>query len=316
MELLEYLYSDNFNNFEQWFQLVKNNEEVYPRHRIPFQEWLDEYITEIESKSEEEVKELLRYLLLPYTRGIDESNYRDYMRMEECIEEYSGIEEFNDRIKDWQKSIIGFKQMECFRRIENGQDAWEGLTWILQLLPYFPYKAIKALTNYFDAEIGQMPDDRIIGVQQCIAIIEAKFIKSNEGLENYLLKLKPRQFEYLINNLYKNMGYETEITPATRDGGKDVIAKINREDGKETVYVECKLYKTSKLRLSTVRDLYGVIQKDNINRGVVFCTGYVNQSIRESEERIQVWDLEQIILLLNAHLGSDWYKRIDVLIKK
>lgn len=48
--------------------------------------------------------------------------------------------------------------------MDNEQDAWEGLTWVLQLLPFSPYKAIKALSSYLNAEIGSMPDDRIIGI--------------------------------------------------------------------------------------------------------------------------------------------------------
>lgn len=312
MELLEGFYSDNFNDFNEWYGLVKKNESVYPRFRIPYVEWVDEYVNNIDNKSEKEVKELVRYLLFPFTKNLDKSSYKDYLVIAKTLEDENIPSNIADNMK---KSLEGFNNIEKYRRIENGQNAWEGLTWVLQLLPYNPYKAIKALNSYMDAEVAYMPDDRIIGIQQCISIIEAKFIYTNKGLENSILQLNPREFECLIGSLYENIGYETEITPATRDGGKDIIARIDREDGKEVVYAECKLYKTTELSNETVKAFGYTVIKDNINRGVLFCTGYVNEKLKKLDSRIQIWTLEEIIILLNAHLGSDWSKRLSLLIE-
>lgn len=292
MELYENYYSKNFNTFDEWFQLVKQGEQIYPRYRIPYNEWLKEYIGSIDNRCEEEVKELLRYILFPFTRRIDRTDYEDFY----CFNKNS-------------ENLI-----EKYKRLENKQDAWEGLTWVLQYLPYSPFKAIRALNSYHDAEVCYMPDDRIIGIGQCIEIIEAKFIYTNNGLENAILGLKPREFEWLIEVLYKEIGYKTELTPATRDGGKDIIANIKREDGNEKVYVECKLYKTTKLTRQAVEAFANRINKDNINRGTLFCTGYVNDNIKNMDERIQIWTLEEIIILLNAHIGSDWNNRLKILI--
>lgn len=311
MEFLEDLYSDNYNNFAQWFELVKGAKEVYPRLRIPYKEWVDEYINDIQSKSEEEVIVLLRYLLFPFTKNSDKESYKDYITISQTLKNKQMPSEITD---NWKKMIEGFEKIEKYRRIENGQSAWEGLTWVLQLLPFHPYKAIKSLNSYMDAEAAYMPDDRIIGIEQCIAIIEAKFIYTNKDLESCILNLKPREFEFLIGSLYEHIGYEIEVTPATIDGGKDIIARINREDGNEVVYAECKLYTTTELNQDTVRALLGTIYKDNINRGVIFCTGYVNKKIKKYDSRIQIWTLEEIIILLNAHLGSDWSKRLNRLI--
>ena len=143
MEVLEYLYTDNFNNFDEWFE--------YPKFRIPYQEWLDEYINNIETKSENEVKELLRCLLFPYSRKIDESNYKA------CLQLFLDSKDSNmpkSIVDKYEPIIKSFKEVEMYRRIENGHNAWEGLTWILQLLPFKPYIAIMALNNYFDTEIG------------------------------------------------------------------------------------------------------------------------------------------------------------------
>lgn len=291
---------------------MKKNETVYPRFRIPYAEWMDEYVNNIDNKSEKEVKELVRYLLFPFTKNSDKSIYKDYLLIAKILEDEQIPSSIADNLK---KSLKGFNNIEKYRRIENGQNAWEGLTLVLQLLPFNPYKAIKALNSYMDAEIAYMPDDRIIGLEQCISIIEGKFIYTNKGLENSILQLNPREFECLIGSLYENIGYETEITLATRDGGKDIIVRIDREDGKEVVYAERKLYKTTELSNGTVKAFGYTVIKDNINRGVLFCTGYINEKLEKLDSRIQIWTLEEIIILLNGHLGSDWSKRLSLLIE-
>ncbi|MCY6354385.1 restriction endonuclease [Clostridium sp. ZS2-4] len=302
MSYNEIYYTQNYNTFDEWLKLVIKKEKVYPCCRIPYEEWVEEYIADIKNKSIEEVKNLLRCLLMPVNRKLDLMNYESYVCMK------------NSNDNKLIKTAIDMSHIEQYKRIENQQDAWEGLTWVLQLLPFSPYKAIKALNSYLEAEVCYMPDDRIIGINQCIAIIEGKFIYTNEGLENSILQLKPREFEWLIEILYKHLRYETILTPATRDGGKDIIARIDREDCKEKVYVECKLYKTTKLTNENVTSFAYRVIKDNIHRGVLFCTGYVNKKLRELDSRIQIWTLEEIIVLLNAHIGSDWDKRLELLI--
>lgn len=201
---------------------------------------------------------------------------------------------------------------ESLHRLESGQDAWEGLTWVLELLPSRPYKAIKAIENYLTAQQG-LPDDRIIGLEQCAEIILAKFIHFENPLEK-ITNLKPKEFEWLIEILYESMGYHTTWTPSTRDGGKDIIARIKRTDGSELVYIECKLYKTTKLDIVLVRSFRDVMNENKVNRGVIFCTGYVNENIKKFDNRIQIWTYEEINVLLNAHLGSDWIERLDLLL--
>lgn len=307
MDLLEYYYTDNYNNFEEWLELINSGENVYPRFRIPYQQWVDMYIKNIGDIEGEEVKNLLRLLLQPFTRQMDIETYEGIINIIQ-----SRSESLNDKERNILQSIL---KHEKYKRIENDDEAWDGLTWVLQYLPFKPHKAIRALSSYLEAEICALPDDRIIGISQCMEIIEAKYIKNSTELEKYILNLQHEEFEWLIELLYKALGYTTKLTPPTGDGGKDIIAYIDREDGKETVYVECKLYKTTKLTKETVRSFGYTIVNDKINRGVLFCTGYVNDKIKYMDDRIQIWTLEELIILLNAHMGSDWYKRLNLLIE-
>lgn len=295
-------YTNNYNNLDEWFNLVISNDEVYPFCKIPYYEWFNKYIDNIKEESVEEVKNLLRCLLCPINRKLDKDQYETYLFYLKS----------ND--KTLREYAMRMANNEMFKRIEKGDDAWEGLTWVLELLPRHPYKAIKALENYLLAQVSSLPDDRIIGIEQSAEIISSRFIYFERPVEK-LLKLKPVEFEWLIEELYKDMGYETKWTQATRDGGKDIIAKINRIDGYEDVYVECKLYSSTELRNTEVGNFAYRVLKDNINRGVIFCTGYVNENIKNMDKRIQIWTYEDINILLNSFLGSNWSENLEKIIE-
>lgn len=300
MEFNENYYTKNFCSFEEWLELIEKSERVYPQFRIPYSKWLDKYILDIHNRSMDDVKNLLRHLLVPINRKLDEDDYEHYLMLKN-----SDI----DVHKNFSQSLVCH---EKFYRIENGYYAWEGITWILELLPDSPQQAINALEGYVLAQDG-IPDDRIYGIEQCIEIIYAKFIYSNKTGKS-ILNLKPIEFEWIIEELYRKLGYDTVWTPATRDGGKDIIASIKREDGVEHVYVECKLYKTTKLTNIYVNNFVNIINNDKINRGVIYCTGYVNKKLHQIDKRITILPLDNICTLLNAHLGSDWEDRLDNII--
>ena len=300
-------FAEDMDTFEEWYEYLRQGREVYPKNMILYEDWKEGYINSIQSRSDLEVKELLRYLLSPYTRKLDVDNYEMLKNMKMLQTEEKN---HNNEFREITERTLN---LELYYRIGASQQAWEGLTWVLQLLPYHPQKAIEAIGIYLDSEIGVIPDERIIGLNQCIEIIEEKYIRGKVS-KDALIDLEPREFEYLIELLYQELGYSTVLTPATRDGGKDVIARIERPDGKEEVYAECKLYWKTKLSLDSVQKLGYVMNKNNATRGVIFCTGYVNKKIRKEDKRIQIWTLEDINFLLNAYLGTDWTKRLPILL--
>jgi len=282
-----------FAGLDGWVEaIIQQKRDVYPRFCFPSRSYIDEYVSNIRSYSDEQVISLLRELLIPYTTGT----------AFELLHFYESVTPYDDHYEFIQKVLNNGNYV----RLRKGEKEWEGLTWILQFLPHRPLNAINVLNNYFSAECGYMHDHRINGIDECIRIIEEKFINQTSGKENFLYTLKPREFEVLIKKLYKAMGYDAILTPVTRDGGKDIVATIKRTDGAENVYVECKLYKTTRLKPENVNALAGLITRDCINRGVIFCTGVVSDKLKEIDSRIEVISLEGIILLLNMHLGSNW----------
>lgn len=293
------IYTDNYNSLEEWIELRKRNEEfVYPQFFVPFREWMKD----IEQKSDMEIKELLRILLQPYTLGVDTVDTYEFYK--EYVQDQVNKEK---NLQTYELCMNQLKYNERIYRIKNKQEAWEGLTWVLPLLNINPMKALKALGMYFDAECIYMPDDRIYGISDAMDIIEEKYIKSASDKNAYIFSLTSREFEILIAILYEALGYKVNLTKATRDGGKDIIAEINENERKEKVFVECKLYKTCELKKETVRALGYTMLSEEATRAVIFTSGYATKVLKEMDTRIQIFDMEEMILLLNANLGERWY---------
>ena len=92
----------------------------------------------------------------------------------------------------------------------------------------------------------------------------------------YLDKLHPRQFEELIAEIVVDMGYSVELTPASRDGGRDVLAHMSTPLGGELTIIECKRFNhTRTVGIELVRQFLWVLEEeDRANRGIIATTSY------------------------------------------
>ncbi len=85
--------------------------------------------------------------------------------------------------------------------------------------------------------------------------------------------LSARQFEHLVAELLSRDGFEVEVTPATRDGGKDIIASLKTTAGSFVVYVECKRYSPHRrVGVSVARELIGIVHLEQASAGLLVTT--------------------------------------------
>jgi hypothetical protein len=74
------------------------------------------------------------------------------------------------------------------------------------------------------------------------------------------------QFEKVIAALYRNLGYAvTRRGGAKPDGGIDLVL----ENGDSRVAVQCKHWRTWKIREGTVRDFFGALAHAKIEKGII-----------------------------------------------
>jgi len=86
-----------------------------------------------------------------------------------------------------------------------------------------------------------------------------------------------KDFEYLVSEAYRRQGYSVqENTGGGADGGVDLVLG---KDGKK-ILVQCKNWRSSKVGVSTVRELFGVVTAEGATEGIVVCSGqFTNDAV-------------------------------------
>jgi hypothetical protein len=88
-----------------------------------------------------------------------------------------------------------------------------------------------------------------------------------------LRETRPRKFEEIVAELWKDKGYEVMLTQRTRDGGKDIYAVHKDSFGSLLYVIECKRYASSnKVGVEAVRGLYGVKMAERASMGILVTT--------------------------------------------
>src|SRR6185437_5910463 len=101
-----------------------------------------------------------------------------------------------------------------------------------------------------------------------------------------LFRISPRQFEEVIADLLSGMGMEVELTPTTRDGGKDILAYMQTEIGKFLTLVEAKQYDERRpVGVSLVRSLFGTLVDHNATSAMLVTTSRFAKPAQQFQER-------------------------------
>lgn len=107
--------------------------------------------------------------------------------------------------------------------------------------------------------------------------------------------------------IYNKLGYKVEITPSTRDGGKDLIIRKPEILGDFIYYVECKKYAAERhIGVGIVRNLVGTVNTDRVNGGILATTSFFTKNACK-----YVLDNK-----LDCQIKMHDYNRIQELLKK
>lgn len=298
---------------DQWLELLLNPPDgvLFVDYKFPTNKHLQEYVDTIGYRSEEEVRSLLLRLLIPSTSlGCDELNFRTLRAARRSDHPPELYEAMIDR--QYYRRLVPYSAGRS--RIPP----WEGITWVLDLLPHFPNQVLSTLNAYVLAHAQILPDGRLEGLQDTVSVIRAKFIglpgTQDEKVE-FLLGRSPRDFEHLVERLYSDMGYETRLTPYQKDGGRDVVATRSAPGRVERLLVECKR-SFRPIGVEQVRALLGVVSAEKVNKGVVATTSRftVPASKFAEENHLELVSGDQLVRLMNEHLGAKWPLHVDRLV--
>ncbi len=142
-----------------------------------------------------------------------------------------------------------------------------------------------------------MADPRFVTEQQVLATLDTR---------PNLMELTPSEFESLITNLFEQMGLDTKLTQASRDGGVDCVAYDARPILGGKVVIQAKRYKNT-VGVSAVRDLFGTMQNEGATKGILVTTSGYGQASHEfsNGKPLELIDGGNLLYLLQEHAGIE-----------
>jgi len=294
----------------EWLAKMRDTKRMMIRQRFPHESWKDEYIATIVARAEEEVLFLIRSFLI-------ESGFTYW-----CNISYMGLMEARKTDPELYRELLNDPFTRRLVQYAEDPDGghpppWEGNTWIADLLPEEPKLALQGLEAYTHAYRWHFSDNQIWGHWDVEELIRAKFIGvpgSNPEAIQVLHDAGWRKLECLVERLYFHMGYDTELTQPSNDGGRDVIARKAKAGEKEVVLVDCKLY-TRTIGVGEARKILGTMGDARATKGAIVTTSTFSSGAREFADRnpIELIDGDHLIPLLNQHVGGRWPLQIDQL---
>ena len=121
-------------------------------------------------------------------------------------------------------------------------------------------------------------------------------------LPEHLRSTHPGEFEHLVCDLFRRLGYEAEPTPLSGDRGVDGYL---RKDGALSV-LQCKRVQGS-VGEPVLRDIYGTMHGLNAVEGIVVTTGKVSSHARDwaTGKPIRIIELDELTTLIRRHYNED-----------
>ena len=136
----------------------------------------------------------------------------------------------------------------------------------------------------------------------CVNNLPATLINHASRSGSVLFEINPSLFEELVAELFASNGFSVELTQRSRDGGKDIIALKYDMGIPSRWIVECKRYRSRKVDVKLVRQLYGIKEAEHYHNAVLVTTSSFTDPAIQFER--SVWGLT----LADYNALMEWIK--------
>lgn len=296
---------------EQWLELMEKRPKNvdFFHFQFPTDEIREQFLANIFNYSEKTITEILNsFLDVGAYLASDDSSYNHLERlMEDDPEEATRL----------LKEVPYYQRLLAYVASRGRTPLREGITWIIDLLPSSPREALDALEAYFQVHGLYLPDGRIHGLSDAMAILRTRYFSTDETVANSILfSLNPIDFEHLAESLYVRMGYRTEMTKSSHDGGRDIIATKNEPGKKEKILIQCKRWQNV-VSVEDVRALLGVVTHEKATKGTLITTSHFSpdaNTFANENPSIELISFKPLQHLLSEHFGQLWITHTDHLL--
>lgn len=127
-----------------------------------------------------------------------------------------------------------------------------------------------------------------------------KLLDRQESIDT-VRNLNWKEFEELVGEAYRRQGYTVyENTSAGPDGGIDLTLKKNGE----LILVQCKQWRSIKVGVDKVRELYGVQISQNANKSILMTSGFFTQEAKNFAANKSIEGSQLLELVKNVQYQS------------
>jgi len=170
-----------------------------------------------------------------------------------------------------------------------------------------------SIERFLSGDLYNLGIDLVVPQKNLVEFAKPKLILTGETLAQCLkdkpqdvYNLSPREYEILLAELLDGMGYEVELTPETRDGGKDIMAYMNTPHGRILCLVEAKKYRADRpVGVGLVRELYGTFIDSNATNAMLVTTSKFSKDAREFQARheyqLALRDYDNVVQWIERH---------------
>jgi len=144
------------------------------------------------------------------------------------------------------------------------------------------------------------------GVREAVRVLSRKLAEIIARDPRELFELDWRDLERTIAEVLHAIGFEVELTPAAKDGGKDVVATCRVRGVAETHILEIKHWKSKKAGEVVVTKFLEVIAREERAGGLLLATaGYAPSAFRQITEiqrqNLRFGSSEKVVSLCRAY---------------
>lgn len=149
------------------------------------------------------------------------------------------------------------------------------------------------LLRTLEGHLYDLKDSPRLTKAEITTIVRPTIVSANQAMVDALKKrpedifnLSARQYEELVAELLKDMGYDVELTPATRDGGKDILAYFKTDCATFLCLVEAKRYRSDRrIGVELVRTLYGTLVDHQANSAMMVTSSSFSKDASDFQKK-------------------------------
>ncbi|WP_420337003.1 restriction endonuclease [Roseibium sp.] len=125
-----------------------------------------------------------------------------------------------------------------------------------------------------------------------------------------LVSMEWRDMERLMAEVFEGLGFSAELTPPSKDGGKDVIVTCEVKGRRATYFLEVKHWRSAtRVGSNAVQELLNVVVAEKVAGGLFLSTyGFTSNAFEQltvlDRKRIRFEDQEKIVSLCQTYVKA------------